>query len=114
MFPSNQLDTPDFTPIVVRKKEEKTQSNGYKGHGLSSTIKVEKQADEGNFVIKRYDPSLIKQVVSLRTKLGMKQEDFAKKYGVPLADLKAFEKNTPPYNPNLVSKIKTILTKTNN
>ncbi len=112
MFPSN-LNTPDFNPIVIRKKQQTTSatSSTYKGSGISSSVKIEKQADEGNFSVKKYDTSLIQQVTALRTKLGLKQDDFARRFNIPIADLKAFEKNTPPYNPNLVSRLKSILSK---
>lgn len=112
MFPSN-LNTPDFNPVIIRKKQENTArpSSGYKGSGISTSVKIEKQADEGNFAVKKYETSFIQQVVAYRSKLGLKQEEFAKRYNLPVADIKAFEKNTPPYNPNLVSRLKTILSK---
>lgn len=112
MFSPGQLNTPDHTPIVFRKKpSDVAPSSKYKGAGISSSVKLEKLAEEGNYTIKKYEPALIQQVVALRSKLSLKQEDFAKKYGIAITELKAFERNSPPYNPSLVSKLKLVLSK---
>lgn len=102
---SHFVNNPDFKDIVIRKKPTVVPRATSGGYQQSHESKIDKQTEEGNFKIKKYEASFLQKIQEFRRVHSMNQEAFARHCGVPVQDIKHIENNTLPYNPRLVEKI---------
>lgn len=85
-----------------RNFRHKNTSNR-QGDMTKSAARIEKDADEGNLKVKKFESEFIKRVIDARLKKNMKQKDLAALVNRTENDIKNFEKGDLPYNAGMKS-----------
>ncbi len=100
-----QYSHQDWTPKVIRssgyyKKEKVVEKRKEKSNAQTTAVnarKIEQNADDGNFELKKVTHDLKMQIQKARSQQNMTQEDLAKKCNLPVKVIKDYEsgKGTP-------------------
>ncbi len=101
---ANQINNPQFDPIVINKKKPDTVQKTT-GYIQSEQSKLEKAIDSDSFKPKKYETSFIQKMVSYRSSKKWNQQEFAQAVQLQLPIIKGIEANNIPYNSAYVSKI---------
>jgi ribosome-binding protein aMBF1 (putative translation factor) len=68
--------------------------------------KAEQNAEDGDFHVRKVDPSFIKRLVQYRLDRGWKQQDLARFLNLPQATIAGVESGRAIHDPKLMQKIK--------
>ena len=106
----NHINNPQFDSYTIRKKPT-TPPKKSSGYVQTHESKVEKQIEDGNFKIKKYETSFIQKIISFRSSKSWNQQAFAQQVQLQLPIIKGIESNTIPYNSAYVNKINNFIDK---
>lgn len=107
MSSSSQINNPDFNTQFLQKNTSKPKQHFQN----SNSNKIEMEADDGSFTIKKYDSTFIRKIQEFRRDNELNQQQFAQKLQLPLQIVKGIESNTLSYNHNYIQKINNYIDK---
>ncbi len=108
---ASQINNPQFDTTYVVRKKPTTPPKKTAGYVQTHESKVEKQIDEGNFRIQKYDTAFIQKMIAFRSSKAWNQQAFAQQVQLQLTIIKGIEANNIPYNGAYVNKINNFINK---
>jgi ribosome-binding protein aMBF1 (putative translation factor) len=104
------MEHQDWTPVVVKKKNNKDNKDNNPGnHEKSKVTKLEEQIEEGTMKHKKMDITFGKTLQKYRLSQGYTQKDLATKLNIPVKDINEIESGKAKHNGQLMGKIKRIM-----